>query len=209
MLHRFFTSICYETFFCRICCTALAVLVMSGCSCKDTRKTETKASDDNYVALVGSPNSEIYEVTSAVAYIRPVKGNKVKGKVSFKQVEEGIQIIADFDGLTPGKHGFHVHEYGNCGGTDASSAGAHFDIGHHKHGSPDSLERHVGDLGNVEADANGHAHYERVDKVIALSGRNSILGRSIIIHADEDDFHSQPAGASGAKIACGIIEVVP
>lgn len=142
----------------------------------------------------------------AVAIIKPIKGNQVQGKVTFKKVADGIRIVAEIDGLTPGKHGFHIHEFGDCGGEDGAAAGAHFNPTNQKHGGPDSEERHVGDLGNLVADEKGHAHYERVDKVISFEGNNSIIGRSVIIHADADDYKSQPAGASGAKIACGVIE---
>jgi Cu-Zn family superoxide dismutase len=115
--------------------------------------------------------------------------------------------VADVDGLSPGKHGFHVHEFGDCSG-DGSATGSHFNPTNSKHGGPDSRERHVGDLGNLVADETGYAHYERVDKIISLEGENSILGRSIVIHADPDDYTTQPTGASGTKIACGVIEPI-
>jgi Cu-Zn family superoxide dismutase len=126
--------------------------------------------------------------------------------VTFTKVKGGVQIIADIDGLTPGKHGFHVHEFGDCG-KNGDAAGAHFNPTNQKHGGPDSPERHVGDFGNLEANSHGHAHYERIDKLIQLEGKNSIIGRSIMIHADEDDFTTQPTGASGARIGCGVIEI--
>ena len=68
--------------------------------------------------------------------------------------------------------------------------------------------RHVGDLGNIEADGTGLAKYDRVDKLITLEGDNSVVGRGIMIHAKEDDLKSQPAGESGARIACGEIKAV-
>lgn len=146
--------------------------------------------------------------TEAIVYLSPVKGNEVKGKVTFTKVPEGVKIIADIEGLKPGKHGFHVHEFADCGGEGASAAGAHFNPSHHEHGGPDSSSRHVGDLGNLIADENGHAHYERIDKVIQLNGPEAIIGRSIIIHEKEDDYTTQPAGASGSRISCGIVEAV-
>jgi Cu-Zn family superoxide dismutase len=128
--------------------------------------------------------------------------------VTFTKVPGGINIVADVDGLKPGKHGFHVHEHGDCSGTDGMKAGGHFNPTNSKHGGPDSPERHVGDFGNLEADENGHAHYERVDKLITFEGTNSILGKSIIIHADPDDYVTQPTGNAGARIGCGKIEAV-
>lgn len=154
----------------------------------------------------------------AQAIIKPTKGNTVTGTVKFTPVISmngaeavllGIRVIADLEGLTPNeKHGFHVHEFGDCSADDASSAGGHFNPSGFLHGSPDSTTRHVGDLGNVQADAQGKAHYERVDKVIAFSGSNSIIGKSIVVHAKEDDFTTQPTGNAGARIGCGVIESI-
>lgn len=191
---------------------ALLVTAVTSCACSDSRKPEAdkkrnEAADrkGNELAVADAIQQQS-GVKRAVAIIKPIKGNQVQGKVFFKKVDDGIRIVADIDGLTPGKHGFHIHEFGDCGGDDGAAAGAHFNPTNKKHGGPDSEERHVGDLGNLVADEKGHAHYERIDKVIAFEGANSIIGRSVIIHADADDYKSQPAGASGAKIACGVIE---
>lgn len=144
--------------------------------------------------------------TSAIVELNPTKGNHVAGTVVFTQVAGGVEIEANVTGLTPGKHGFHVHEHGDCSAHDASSAGGHFNPTKKKHGGPDSPERHVGDFGNLVADKNGVAHYKRVDTVISLTGPDSIIGKSIVVHADEDDLTTQPTGNSGARIACGVIE---
>lgn len=145
-------------------------------------------------------------ITKASAFLHPTKGNQVQGKVTFTAVNGGVKIVADVDNLTPGKHGFHIHEFGDCSAPDGSSAGGHFNPGGMKHGAPDSLERHAGDLGNIVADGKGHAHYEVVDKVIKLNGPHSIVGRSVVVHALPDDFVTQPTGNSGGRVACGIIE---
>ncbi len=145
-------------------------------------------------------------VDKAVAVLKATEGNKVEGTVTFTKVDGGVLIVADVINLKPGKHGFHVHEHGDCSAHDASSAGGHFNPTNSKHGGPDSPERHVGDLGNLVADANGKAHYERVDKLITLEGPDSVVGRSVVVHVGEDDFTTQPTGNSGARIACGAIE---
>lgn len=142
----------------------------------------------------------------AKVILAPTKNNNVRGQVTFTVVADGVRIVADVSGLKPGKHGFHVHEKGNCSAHDASSAGGHFNPTDTKHGGPDSKERHIGDLGNLEADDNGIAHYDRVDKLVKLSGPHSVVGKSIVVHADPDDFVSQPAGNAGNRIACGVIE---
>lgn len=145
--------------------------------------------------------------TKAKVTLKPTKGNKVTGTVTFAVVSDGVKIVADIDGLTPGKHGLHVHEFGDCSAPDGSSAGGHFNPTKNDHGAPDTADRHVGDLGNITADENGHAHFERVDKVIALKGENNVIGRSMIVHEKADDF-SQPVGNAGGRLACGVIEVV-
>jgi Cu-Zn family superoxide dismutase len=77
------------------------------------------------------------------------------------------------------------------------------------HGGPDADQRHAGDLGNLEADAGGVANYDRIDSGIQLTGENSILGRAVIVHASEDDLTTQPTGAAGARLACGVIKEAP
>ena len=150
----------------------------------------------------------------AVAQMRPSQAattqplnNNVTGVVTFTQTADGVSFVADIDGFEPNtKHGFHIHDKGDLSAPNLSSAGGHFNPTHEAHGGPDSPHHHLGDLGNLEADANGHAHLEGTMKDVTLTGdTNSILGRSVIIHAKEDDLHSQPTGDSGAKIAGGVI----
>lgn len=146
-------------------------------------------------------HAEVIEAT-----LHPTKGNNVTGTVSFAPVEGGVMILAEVHGLTPGKHGFHIHEKGDCSAADASSAGGHFNPFNKPHGAPDDANRHVGDLGNLIADANGDAYYARVDTVIELEGANTIVGRAVIVHEKEDDFKTQPTGNAGARVACGVIQ---
>ncbi|CDZ80529.1 Superoxide dismutase [Cu-Zn] precursor [Candidatus Rubidus massiliensis] len=145
-------------------------------------------------------------IVKAIAHVKPVDGSNVEGTVTFSELERGVRIVADIKGLTPGEHGFHVHEHGDCGGKGGENTGGHYNPFNKKHGGPDSSERHVGDFGNLVADDAGIAHYERTDDYIQLNGEYSIVGRSIVIHAGKDDLVSQPSGNSGAKIGCGIIE---
>jgi len=119
---------------------------------------------------------------------------------------EQVLVEARISGLTPGLHGFHVHERGNCTAPDGSSAGPHFNPHSGAHGGPESSSRHAGDLGNIEAGANGVAVYRAEVRGISLgTGVDSIIGRSVIVHEKPDDLSSQPAGNSGARLACGLI----
>ena len=145
------------------------------------------------------------DLLSAVCILYPTEGNEVSGIVTFTKTDGGIKIVANFEGLTPGKHGFHIHEYGDCSRLDGKSAGGHFNPDGKKHGAPNSEERHVGDLGNLLANEKGKAYYEIIDSYISFSGPHSIIGRAIIVHAGEDDLTSQPTGAAGARVACGVI----
>ena len=129
------------------------------------------------------------------------------GTVTFTKANDAVQVVADVTGLTPGKHGFHIHEFGDCSATDATSAGGHFNPTHKPHGAPDAAERHAGDLGNIEADASGKAHLEWKDKVMKLTGEDSIVGHAVIVHEKADDLKTQPTGNAGGRVACGVIGV--
>ncbi len=146
-------------------------------------------------------------ITKAICILHPTKGNAVMGRVTFEVVKGGIRVSGHLSGLTPGKHGFHVHEYGDCSADDGTSTGGHFNPTAMPHGGRLSAKRHVGDLGNIDADQNGVADFSFVDSIISLSGRNSIIGRGIIVHEKEDDLMSQPTGAAGARVACGVIGI--
>lgn len=156
--------------------------------------------------LVSCAGKDDHKGKTAVAILKPTKDSQIHGRVAFAPVEKGVLVIAEVHGLKPGKHGFHIHEKGDCSAPDGSSAGGHFNPSEMPHGAPDAEKRHAGDLGNVEADENGDAFYERIDTVIKLEGPNSIVGRAVIVHNDPDDFTTQPTGNAGGRGACGVIE---
>lgn len=162
-------------------------------------------------AMVGSSYyylSPFYTpVTQAVAVIHPTKNNNVRGIVKFEKINSAIKITAKLRGLTPGQHGFHIHESGDCSCADAECAGGHYNPTNQPHGSPDDSKRHIGDLGNIIADENGNAIYVRLDKHLKLNGPHSIIGRSVLVHADKDDLKSQPSGKAGKRLGCGVIGI--
>jgi Cu-Zn family superoxide dismutase len=118
------------------------------------------------------------EISEASAELQPTKGNDVHGKVAFVKEENGIRVTADIEGLKPGKHGFHIHEVGDCSAPDGSSAGGHFNPAHKNHGAPMDSVRHANDLRNHKL-AQTQAHLEWLDTLITLEGTNSIIGRSL------------------------------
>ncbi|NOX37512.1 MAG: superoxide dismutase family protein [Calditrichaeota bacterium] len=165
------------------------------------------------LVVLGCAREEVAEqkeaprITRAIAVLHPTEGSQVSGVVTFTRVENGVQVVADVKGLSPGKHGFHIHEFGDCSDLQAKSAGGHFNPTNMPHGAPDAEQHHIGDLGNLVADENGEAHLERVYSFLTLEGPNSIIGRAVIVHHGEDDFTTQPTGGAGARAACGVIGI--
>lgn len=142
----------------------------------------------------------------AAATLEPRSGSKVSGTVSFQAVGQKVRVEASIAGLTPGEHGFHVHEVGDCSAADATSAKGHFNPAAKSHGHHGSAERHAGDMPNLVADSTGKAMLSaELDTLSLTEGAAGILNRSVVIHADPDDYKSQPAGNSGKRVACGVI----
>ncbi|MCX7960921.1 MAG: superoxide dismutase family protein [Burkholderiales bacterium] len=144
----------------------------------------------------------------AVAHLEPTKGNRAAGTVHFYQLDGRVRVVAKVSGLVPGReHGFHIHEVGDCSSGDGMSTKGHFNPFGKPHGHFASAERHAGDLPSLEADANGFAGLEvDMDQITVTPGPASIVGRGLIVHADPDDYKTQPTGNAGARIACAVIQ---
>ncbi len=142
------------------------------------------------------------DVIMVIATLNPTAKSDVKGQVTFTKEGDGVKIVADVTGLKPGKHGFHIHEFGDCSAPDATSAGGHFNPTDDPHAGHDAEKRHMGDMGNIEADATGKAHVELTDKMMNLK---QIVGHAVIVHEKADDLKSQPTGDAGGRVACGVI----
>jgi Cu-Zn family superoxide dismutase len=138
----------------------------------------------------------------AVALLVPMKDSKVAGTITFTQEKGYVLVAGEVTGLQPGKHGFHIHMFGDLRAPDGMSAGGHYNPKNHKHGAADAKERHEGDLGNIAANADGVARVNVKAMGVELK---DILGRSIVVHADPDDLTTQPSGNAGARIAVGVI----
>jgi Cu-Zn family superoxide dismutase len=146
------------------------------------------------------------EGIKAEAVLAPTMGNRVSGNVSFTQAGDKVRVMAEVSGLKPGAHGFHVHDKGDCTAPDGTSAGGHFNPMTKPHGNPEHSDHHAGDMPQLIADANGVARLTAYLGGITLKdGPTNIIGRSVIVHADADDFKTQPTGNSGARQACGVI----
>jgi superoxide dismutase, Cu-Zn family len=155
----------------------------------------------------GEPGVKMTGPTRAICVLHQIKDSKVHGVVVFTQKGDDVEVAGEIVGLTPGLHGFHVHEFGDCHSPDGMSSGGHFNPTKAMHGGPHSKNRHVGDLGNVKADEDGKAVIQMTDGLIKLHGPHSIIGRALIVHAKADDEKSQPTGDAGGRIACGVIGI--
>jgi Cu-Zn family superoxide dismutase len=143
---------------------------------------------------------------TATAAISPTAGNNAKGTVTFARRGEKVTVSAQLSGVPPGKHGFHIHEKGDCSAPDATSAGGHFNPTGKPHGAPGTPEHHAGDMPMLEADASGNARLSaELSRLTLGDGGADIVGRSVVVHKDPDDYRSQPAGDSGPRIGCGVI----
>jgi len=142
-------------------------------------------------------------IERAIAVLSPTEGNDTSGVVEFTKTAEGVRVTAEARGLTPGDHGFHVHQWGDITAGDGTATGGHFDPHGTMHGARDADMKHIGDLGNLTANSRGVATYDWTDPRMTLE---MIIGRAVIVHADPDDY-GQPTGNAGARVAQGVIGV--
>ena len=147
----------------------------------------------------------------AIARMESKSGSSVSGAVVFTAFEGPMVMGGVLDGGEPGTNAIHIHEVGDCSAADGTSAGPHFNPAGAPHGSPDDPadQHHAGDLGNITFNEQGQARFDRVlGTTLAFEGDTGIVGRAVIVHAEADDFETQPTGAAGARIACGVIELL-
>lgn len=147
----------------------------------------------------------------AIAVLHPTKGNDVSGTVKFTQSDLGVQVVAEVKGLTEGVHAMHVHIYGDCTAADASSAGTHFNFQGSSLNPPPDISRITGNLGELKADAQvddqGSATLREIFQEVRITGPKSIIGRAVIVHEKGNDMSQPPMGATGARLACGVIGI--
>lgn len=140
--------------------------------------------------------------------LQPTEGNTAVGSLELRAANGGVRISGRLSGLAPDTvHGFHVHQTGDCSAPDASSAGDHFNPQSQPHGNPADGPHHAGDIPNQRSDASGNADVDVLVQGIELGtgGSTDVEGRALILHAEPDDYSTQPSGNSGARIACGVI----
>ena len=157
--------------------------------------------------------SEAHANHTASADLAATQGNDVKGTVTFSVVDGKVHVKGQVSGLKPNsEHGFHIHEKGDCSAPDGASAGGHFNPGQQDHGSVASEPHHGGDMPNSKADAQGNAVVDAPVSTNVNIGKGDgfdIIGRGLIVHADADDYKTQPTGNAGARLACAVIKAAP
>ncbi|WP_235886132.1 superoxide dismutase family protein [Paenibacillus cymbidii] len=182
---------------------AICFAALAGCSSTTGASVMTGGHDGH------GQHAEPAAPLAAKANIINGKGETI-GMAEFAETPAGVQIRLQVSGLTPGIHGFHIHAKGKCDIPDFKTAGDHFNPQMKKHGFHNPQGPHAGDLPNINVGSDGKATAEAIDKRVTLvRGKpNSLLnseGTSLVIHADPDDYQTDPAGNSGARVACGVI----
>lgn len=143
---------------------------------------------------------------AAVAALQPRSDQTVIGTLTFTESDSGVDIVARVEKAPPGQHGLHIHENGDCSSDDFKSAGGHFNPAGTAHGGPDDAEHHAGDLGNIEVGEDGVGELRLSSDAITVGeGPNSVIGRGVILHEKADDLVTQPTGAAGSRLGCGVI----
>ncbi len=148
---------------------------------------------------------------TALAIIESRSDSKVTGKVIFTQLSSG-QTKAEvwISNATPGSHGLHIHEKGDCSAPDATSAGGHFNAAGNPHAAPSDKARHNGDFGNIEIGADGKGYMVITSDMLTVTpGPDCVVGKSVIFHEKADDLKTQPTGAAGARYGCGVVILTP
>lgn len=159
--------------------------------------------------------AHVYAQKKAAVYLfDPSGSNDVKGNVTFTKIDNYILVTGNVTGLSKGKHGFHIHNLGYIA-SGCVGAGGHFNPHNVNHGGPNDEIRHVGDLGNIEVTDDSHvAHVNINDTIIDLEGEHNIIGRTVVVHAGEDDLgkggnaESLVTGNAGGRLACGVIGIL-
>ena len=143
----------------------------------------------------------------AIATIGPASGSNVTGMAVFTQNGDQVTVTIDIQNASPGLHGVHIHENGDCSSPDGKSAGGHWNPTDVAHGKWGEGEFHLGDIGNITVGEDGTGSIELTTDLweIGTGSDIDVVGTGIIVHADADDFISQPSGNAGARIGCGVI----
>jgi Cu-Zn family superoxide dismutase len=187
----------------------LGLVFFAGCGGGDVHDAVADAHDAVTDSVHGEAQDDAGE-TRAIATIEPKNDSGVTGTASFTVTGEQVILTLSIENATPGEHAFHLHEVGDCSAADGTSAGGHWNPADHDHGQWGGQAFHLGDVGNLEVGADGTATLTVATNLwsVGTGDDNDVVGRAVIVHAGADDFTSQPTGAAGGRIGCGVIQLV-
>lgn len=172
-----------------------------------TRLSMALAAAGLALAAYGASADKSAAPAQARATIEARSGSTVTGWATFTEQAGGVNVVVHIEKATPGTHGLHIHEKGDCSDPEAKSAGGHFNPAGMEHASPADEKHHAGDLGNIEVQLNGTGDLTITSKMLTVqSGPNSVVGRSVIFHEKADDLKTQPTGNAGGRLGCGVIK---
>lgn len=179
------------------------VVAMGACAAEDDMDT-LPASDTTEIITPESPTPG--DTESVTVEMTNRQGGSA-GVVHVMPAATGVQLHVQLTGLTPGEHGFHVHEQGECTPPAFESSGGHFAQEGQQHGLQNPQGPHTGDMPNLVANAGGAVDTTfTLDRLSLQRGAaNAVFGRALVVHAGADDYRTDPAGAAGDRVACGVI----
>ncbi|PBS12475.1 superoxide dismutase [Lysobacteraceae bacterium NML93-0792] len=192
----------------RLLVPAVLAAALAACGGSNDGDNVAAEADRAGESAVQMPASDAPVAAGAAVMLEPTEGNQTRGELRFAAVGDRIEVTGTISGL-PGNstHGFHVHETGDCSAPDATSAGGHFNPASTDHGRVGQGEHHAGDSDNITADADGNATVQGwlEGATVGDGAATDIVGKAVIVHADEDDYATQPTGNAGDRLACGVI----
>jgi len=146
--------------------------------------------------------------TGAVAVLAAKSASTLMGSATFVSEAGQVTLVVEVEGVEPGEHAVHLHEFGDCSSEDGKSAGGHWNPSHENHGQWDQAPFHLGDIGNLSVGEEGRGTITlTTDRWSIGTGQdNDVVGRAVIVHAGVDDFTTQPTGAAGGRIGCGVVQ---
>ncbi len=191
----------------RLLLTLAITSMIVSTSCKDEKKENAMEETTSEMTDMNAIEEDAMEEKNVQLKLEAKSGSSVTGSAEFTQKDNTVKMVVNLKGLKEGTHAIHIHETADCSAADGTSAGGHWNPTNQPHGKWGSADGyHKGDIGNLEADADGNATVtvETDEWCIGCGDANKdVLGHAIIVHEGVDDFTSQPSGDAGSRISCG------
>ncbi len=184
----------------------IPIAFLAACSSKEVPSSPAPTVPPPAAEVVAPPATP---TGAASASLESKSGGNARGELKLSASGGGVMLDGVITGLSPGmEHGIHIHETGDCSAMDANTAGGHFNPTGAPHGAPASVDHHLGDIPNINADSSGRATLAAsiTGATLRDGGPNDLVGKALVVHAQRDDYKTQPSGDSGARIACGVVK---